>query len=59
MPPKKKKPVKKMKPCENNVCGETQHNVPKIIEENKKVKPSEVFGKPKAKAKNGKGKTGY
>jgi len=58
--PKKKKPAKKMKPCENNVCGETQHNVPKRVKEHKKVKPSEVFqSKPKAKARNGKGKTGY
>jgi len=48
-----------MKGCENNVCGETQHNVPKRVKEHKKVKPSEVFGKPKAKPKNGKGKTGY
>ena len=51
-----------MKGCENNVCGETQHNVPKRVKEHKKVKPSEVFGRPiapKAKPKNGKGKTGY
>mgnify|MGYP003134510004 CR=1 FL=1 len=60
MPKKKKQPAKKMKGCENNVCGETQHNVPKRVEEHKKVKPSEVFqSKPKAKPKNGKGKTGY
>jgi len=60
--PHKKKPNKKMKGCENNVCGETQHNVPKRVKEHKKVKPSEVFGRPiapKAKPKNGKGKTGY
>lgn len=53
----KKKPAKKMKGCEGNVCGETQHNIPKRVEEFKKVKPSEVFQtQPKAK---GKGKTGY
>jgi len=57
--PKKNKPVK-MKGCENSVCGETQHNIKKRVEEHKKVKPSEVFqSKPKAKARNGKGKTGY
>lgn len=57
--PKKNKPVK-MKGCHFSVCGETQHNIKKRVEEHKKVKPSEVFqSKPKAKARNGKGKTGY
>lgn len=38
---KKKKPAKKMKPCPN---GECQHEVPKRVEESKKIKPKEVFG---------------
>ena len=36
--------VKEMKPKECSACGETQHNVPKSVEENKKIKPKEVFG---------------
>ena len=41
---KKKKPATEMKgkPC--STCGETQHNVPKRVEQSKKVKPKEVFG---------------
>ena len=35
--------VKEMKPKECSACGETQHNVPKSVEENKKIKPKEVF----------------
>ena len=48
---KKKKPEKKMKQCPN---GECQHEVPKRVEESKKIKPKEVFGanyKPKPKSK--------
>jgi hypothetical protein len=41
---KKKKPAKQMKPCEGSLCGDTQHKVPKVVEENKKIKPKEVFG---------------
>tara|TARA_R110002126_G_scaffold121298_1_gene262771 strand:+ start:374 stop:556 length:183 start_codon:yes stop_codon:yes gene_type:complete len=51
---KKDKPVKKMKECSN---GECQHEVPKTVVDNKKVKPKEVFGanynsKPKPKSKS-------
>lgn len=52
---KKEKAVKKMKGEECNTCGDTQHKVPKAVEEHKKVKPKEVFGagyketKPKVK----------
>ena len=42
--PKKKKTAKQMKSCEGSVCGDTQHKVPKVVEENKKIKPKEVFG---------------
>ena len=49
---KTKKPEKKMKQCPN---GECQHEVPKRVEESKKIKPKEVFGanynKPKSKKK--------
>tara|TARA_R110001592_G_scaffold23223_6_gene91280 strand:- start:1196 stop:1357 length:162 start_codon:yes stop_codon:yes gene_type:complete len=38
---KKPKPVKKMKECPEGQC---QHEVPKAVEESKKVKPKEVFG---------------
>jgi len=40
---RKKKPnqVKVMKKCTD---GECQHQVPKAVEESKKVKPKEVFG---------------
>lgn len=40
---KKKKPEKMMKAKECSTCGETQHNVPKRVEEHKKIKPKEVF----------------
>ena len=46
---KKKKPERKMKGKECSVCGETQHNVPKRVEENKKIKPKEVFDYSKVK----------
>jgi len=38
---KKNKPAKKMKECPD---GECQHEVPKAVEEAKKIKPKEVFG---------------
>lgn len=41
---KKKKPATKMKGKECSSCGETQHNVPKKVEQSKKVRPKEVFG---------------
>lgn len=51
---RKKKPVKNMKPCPN---GECQHEVPKRVEESKKIKPKEVFGANyKQQRKVGKGK---
>jgi len=40
----KKKPAREMKPCEGSVCGETQHKVPKVVDEHKKIKPKDVFG---------------
>ena len=40
---KKKGKVKEMKGKECTTCGETQHNVPKSVEETKKIKPKEVF----------------
>jgi Zn ribbon nucleic-acid-binding protein len=46
---KKKKPEKKMKGKECSTCGETQHNVPKRVEEHKKIKPKEVFDYSKKK----------
>jgi len=51
---KKDKPVKKMKECPEGQC---QHEVPKAVADNKKVKPKEVFGanynsKPKSKPKS-------
>ena len=42
---KKKNKTKEMKPKECSACGDTQHNVPKSVEQNKKIKPKEVFGK--------------
>ncbi len=36
-----RKPERKMKQCPN---GECQHEVPKRVEESKKIKPKEVFG---------------
>jgi len=52
---KKKKPDKKMKQCPN---GECQHEVPKRVEESKKIKPKEVFATigPKDKTKSKKKK---
>jgi hypothetical protein len=41
---KTKKTAREMKSCEGSVCGETQHKVPKVVDENKKIKPKEVFG---------------
>ena len=41
---KKKNKAKEMKGKECSACGDTQHNVPKSVEENKKIKPKEVFG---------------
>jgi Zn ribbon nucleic-acid-binding protein len=41
---KKKNKAKEMKGKECSACGETQHNVPKSVEESKKIKPKEVFG---------------
>ncbi len=44
-----RKPDKKMKQCPN---GECQHEVPKRVEESKKIKPKEVFATlPKTKSK--------
>ena len=40
----KKKPARKMKPQECNTCGDTQHKVEKVVQENKKISPKEVFG---------------
>ena len=54
---KKQKPVKKMKEEKCSTCGETQHKVPKVVQENKKVKPKEVFGS-NYKDKNKKSKKG-
>ena len=58
---KVKKKEKKMKGEKCSVCGDSQHKVPKVVENFKKVKPSEVFGEqykksasPKKKAKKGK-----
>lgn len=49
---KKDKPVKKMKKEECSACGDTQHKVPKMVEEHKKVKPKEVFGTNYSNKKN-------
>ena len=38
---KKQKPAKKMKPCTD---GECQHEVPKRVDEAKKITTKEVFG---------------
>lgn len=46
---KKKKPAKKMKGEECSTCGQTQHNVPKRVEQAKKIKPKEVFDYSKTK----------
>lgn len=54
---KKKGKVKVMKGKECSSCGETQHNVPKSVEQDKKVKPKEVFGD--KYHKNSKKKTKY
>jgi len=51
---KKKNKTKEMKPKECSTCGETQHNVPKSVEQNKKIKPKEVFGKDYNKKKSSK-----
>lgn len=40
----KKNKAKEMKGKECSACGDTQHNVPKSVQENKKIKPKEVFG---------------
>tara|TARA_Y100000593_G_C4307076_1_gene336289 strand:+ start:603 stop:782 length:180 start_codon:yes stop_codon:yes gene_type:complete len=52
---KVKKKEKKMKGQECSVCGDSQHKVPKVVNEYKKVKPAEVFGD-KYKQKKGKKK---
>lgn len=49
---KKKNPEKKMKGAECSTCGETQHNVPKRVEQAKKIKPKEVFDYSSVTAKN-------
>ena len=49
---KKKKPDKKMKQCPN---GECQHEVPKRVEQSKKIKPKEVFASVPKKKKVPKG----
>ena len=41
----KKKAARVMKGQECNSCGDTQHKIEKVVEEHKKVKPKEVFGK--------------
>jgi hypothetical protein len=51
---KKKKTAKQMKSCEGSVCGDTQHKVPKVVEENKKIKPKDVFGSNYKSAKSAK-----
>lgn len=48
---KKSQIAKEMKGKECSACGETQHNVPKSVEQNKKIKPKEVFGKDYNKSK--------
>lgn len=48
---KKKEKPKQMKEKESSACGETQHNVPKMVEESKKIKPKEVFGDNYSKSK--------
>lgn len=49
---KKIKKATEMKSKECSTCGETQHNVPKTVQENKKIKPKEVFGKDYNKSKS-------
>ena len=51
---KKSQKAKEMKGKECSACGETQHNVPKSVEQNKKIKPKEVFGKDYNKKKSSK-----
>jgi len=51
---KKSQKAKEMKCQECSACGETQHNVPKSVEQNKKIKPKEVFGKDYNKKKSSK-----
>lgn len=48
---KKKEKPKQMKEKECSACGETQHNVPKSVDESKKIKPKEVFGDNYSKSK--------
>ena len=48
---KKKEKPKQIKGKECSACGETQHNVPKAVEESKKIKPKEVFGDNYSKSK--------
>ena len=45
---KKQKPAKKMKPCTD---GECQHEVPKRVDEAKKITTKEVFGSTSLKPK--------
>lgn len=47
-----RKPEKKMKGAECSTCGETQHNVPKRVNEAKKIKPKEVFDYSKTNSKS-------
>lgn len=48
----KTRKTREMKPKECSACGETQHNVPQSVEQNKKIKPKEVFGKDYAKGRS-------
>tara|TARA_R110000803_G_scaffold151686_2_gene216747 strand:+ start:587 stop:823 length:237 start_codon:yes stop_codon:yes gene_type:complete len=41
---KKDKPVLIMKSEKCSTCGDTQHKVPQTVVEQKKIKPTEVFG---------------
>lgn len=55
---KKDKPVREMKSEKCSTCGDTQHKVPQTVVENKKIKPTEVFGsgynKPQTKSSTSK-----
>ena len=55
---KKDKPVREMKSEKCSTCGDTQHKVPQTVVEQKKIKPTEVFGsgynKPQAKSSTSK-----
>ena len=55
---KKDKPVREMKSEKCSTCGDTQHKVPQTVVEQKKIKPTEVFGsgynKPQAKSSTAK-----